>query len=882
MNIGIIQFPGSNCEQETRRAVRAAGMNPVDLYASYHANPELTYDGYIVIGGFSYEDRSRAGVIAAHTPIMKALKKESEAGKPILGICNGAQVLVESGLVPGLKNYPVAMALDSNVRKEDDQMKGTGYYNRWVNICSTKNATSAFVSEKTEQPMYIPIAHAEGRFVVPTELLRQMKSNNLVVFQYCTKNGQIVHSYPTNPNGSLEAIAGIGNARGNVLALMPHPERTANGQSIFDAMRQYIISEKKLPRAQIQYKPTPPELNTEPWPIHNIITRLIITDNHAVTVSQTARKLGIKSDTDRYTLWTFESEEQLESVRRRLIDSSLLHNSNKECIVDKDKLPDTGTFLRIDHMSGNEERTLQAKLTQRKIPITTLKKHTLWHVKNTEDPSTVKKISELAILANPISQQITILTPMNTSPSQSAAPEIHAALDHCLKQTDFVFGKKIQGKVRDRYEFADKIIMITTDRQSAFDRILASVPYKGQVLNLVSQWWFEKTRHIMPNHMISVPHPNVMVVKKCNIFPVEFVMRGYLTGSTSTSAWVNYEKGARILCGANMPDGMMKNQKFPAPIITPTTKGEDHDELISPAEIVARGLMSQKDWDEASGKARELFAFGQKTAFEHGLILVDTKYEMGKDEDGNIVLVDEIHTPDSSRYWIESSYHARFAQGLSPEHIDKEFLRLWFTKHCDPYNDEVLPAAPTTLVAELASRYVTLYQKITGKQFIFKPYNFITQDIQQAVQPYIQENEQAVQQGQQVSAPAEVIILMGSEKDRSHGELIAGPLKASGIKTTIHVGSAHKQAPKVLSMLEENAGKPIIYITIAGRSNALSGFVAGHSKAPVIACPPHKDTDDYMVNIHSTLQMPSNVPVLTILDPANCVLAVQRLLFLYG
>jgi phosphoribosylaminoimidazole-succinocarboxamide synthase len=295
---------------------------------------------------------------------------------------------------------------------------------------------------------------------------------------------------------------------------------------------------------------------------------------------------------------------------------------------------------------------------------------------------------------------------------------INKNLSRCLTDT---FGLNLpggkRGKVRDSYDLGDRILLITTDRQSAFDRVLASVPFKGQVLNQVSAFWFRNTSDIVPNHVISIPDPNATLAIKCDVFPVEFIVRGYLTGSTSTSAWTLYNNGSRNICGNELPDGMVKNQKFPEPIITPTTKSEEHDESITPDGIVSQGLMTAQEWDRASEIAMKLFNRGVEVAAKNGLILVDTKYELGKDNNGNIILVDEIHTPDSSRYWISESYEKRFQRGREPENIDKEFLRLWFRENCDPYNDEVLPEAPDDLVIELSSRYIKLYEMITGREF---------------------------------------------------------------------------------------------------------------------------------------------------------------------
>ena len=296
---------------------------------------------------------------------------------------------------------------------------------------------------------------------------------------------------------------------------------------------------------------------------------------------------------------------------------------------------------------------------------------------------------------------------------------IKAELNNTLTVTSLPGGTKRTGKVRDQYDLGDKVALITTDRQSAFDRILASIPFKGQVLNLTSAWWFEQTKNIIPNHVIDVPDPNVTLAKKCTVFPIEFVVRGYITGSTSTSLWTVYNNGNRKYCGNILPEGLMKNQKLEANMLTPTTKEENHDRPISPGEIVNEGWMTQEDWDYCSAKALDLFAFGQKKAAEHGLILVDTKYEMGRDSEGKIMLIDEIHTPDSSRYWIAETYEERIAMGQEPQNIDKEFLRLWFVDNCDPYNDETLPDAPEELVVELSSRYIYLYETITGNLFPF-------------------------------------------------------------------------------------------------------------------------------------------------------------------
>ncbi len=293
---------------------------------------------------------------------------------------------------------------------------------------------------------------------------------------------------------------------------------------------------------------------------------------------------------------------------------------------------------------------------------------------------------------------------------------IRENLTRCLEATSFLAlpGLK-KGKVRDAYDLGDKLVLVTTDRQSAFDRVLACVPFKGQVLNQVSAFWFEATRDIVANQILGIPDPNVTVAKKCRPFPVEFVVRGYLTGTTDTSAWMLYSRGTRDICGNILPEGMFKNQKLPKPILTPTTKSDEHDRPLSAQEIVEEGLIEEAVWNKLEVIVFGLFQRGAEIAARNGLILVDTKYELGLDENGEVTLIDEVHTPDSSRYWLAQSYEERIAKGLEPENIDKEFLRLWFKDHCDPYHDKDLPKAPDDLVVELSSRYILLYEMITGK-----------------------------------------------------------------------------------------------------------------------------------------------------------------------
>lgn len=276
-----------------------------------------------------------------------------------------------------------------------------------------------------------------------------------------------------------------------------------------------------------------------------------------------------------------------------------------------------------------------------------------------------------------------------------------------------------QGKVRDSYDLPDgRRIMIATDRQSAFDKVLAAVPYKGQVLNQTARFWFEKTADLCPNHVISFPDPNVVVAKRLSMLPVEMVVRDYITGSTETSIWPMYARGERVLYGIRFPEGLKKNQKLPETILTPTTKAEqgEHDAPVTAKEIVDRGLLSEAQWDELARVSLALFTRGREIAARNGLILVDTKYEFGVDERGRITLADEVHTPDSSRYWHASSYAERLAAGKEPESLDKEFLRLWIAARCDPYRQPI-PEIPAETLVEFSEKYIRLYEVVTGQPF---------------------------------------------------------------------------------------------------------------------------------------------------------------------
>ncbi len=275
------------------------------------------------------------------------------------------------------------------------------------------------------------------------------------------------------------------------------------------------------------------------------------------------------------------------------------------------------------------------------------------------------------------------------------------------------------GKVRDCYDLPDGTrLMVSSDRISAFDRILAVIPWKGQVLTQLARYWFDRTADIAANHVIGYPDPNVVHGRKLTILPVEIVVRGYLAGSTSTSILTQYRAGLREMYGHRLPDGLRDNQALPMPIITPTSKAFDgaHDEPLTAAGILNVGLLTKAQWDEVSAKAHALFDRGQKLAAERSLILVDTKYEFGADADGSIFLADEIHTPDSSRYWIASGYDAAFATGTRPPSFDKDVIRSWVVDRCDPYHDAI-PEIPEDMIAKTAQVYISAYEAITGEAF---------------------------------------------------------------------------------------------------------------------------------------------------------------------
>ncbi|MEZ4767664.1 MAG: phosphoribosylaminoimidazolesuccinocarboxamide synthase [Caldilineales bacterium] len=297
--------------------------------------------------------------------------------------------------------------------------------------------------------------------------------------------------------------------------------------------------------------------------------------------------------------------------------------------------------------------------------------------------------------------------------------EIIAAIPHALLRADVPgLGPRSEGKVRDIYVQGDRRILITTDRVSAFDSVLGAIPFKGQVLNQLAAWWFEQVGDIVANHVIDVPDPNVTIAREAGALPVEVIVRGYITGVTSTSLWTLYNAGVERPYGLDLPAGLQKNDPLPEPVITPTTKatGGAHDERLTSAEVVERGLVEPALWAEIQQAALAVFKRGQQIARRAGLILVDTKYEFGL-IDGKPALIDEVHTPDSSRFWVADSYEATRATDQEPENFDKEFLRLWFVGQ-GYRGDGPAPAMPPEFIAQVAARYIAAYERLTGQAFV--------------------------------------------------------------------------------------------------------------------------------------------------------------------
>ena len=420
--------------------------------------------------------------------------------------------------------------------------------------------------------------------------------------------------------------------------------------------------------------------------------------------------------------------------------------------------------------------------------------------------------------------------------------------------------KDYVGKVRSVTDIGyNYLLMTASNRLSAFDKHICDIPNKGSVLNHMSTWWFKNTSHIIDNHHI-YSNQKYMVVKKCRPIKLEFVIRGYMTGSTNTSIWPMYKNGDRKMYGIFFRDGYKKNEKLDQNIITPTTKGI-HDVPITRHEILEQNYLTIEQYDFIESKAHELFSYGQMVAKSKGLLLVDTKYEFGFYND-KIILIDEVHTCDSSRYWNLDSYEKRISEGLEPEKLDKDCIRDYVKKNCDPYNYPI-PEIPYELVEKVTNVYQNYYN-------IFELENYDNNELIDS--KYILNNLKNIVENK-------VIIISGSVSDKSFCEKIQSNLNDKNIFSVIYHCSAHKNTKGVLNILSkyEVSTQNIIYVTVAGMSNALSGVVSCNTRFPVIGCPPFKDNIDLMTNINSTLQCPSNVPVMTILSPLNVSVAISKI-----
>ena len=412
INIGVVQFPGSNTERETFLAIQRANMNPVEILWNSDLGSIQDCDGYIITGGFSYEDRSRAGVIASLEPIIDILRTESRKGKPIFGICNGAQILVESGLVPGSQNNKTSIALADNKRLKNGSIIGTGYYNTWSNLkLSVPNKSNAFTRHLPEEEIInIPFAHAEGRFIIPGKLLEEMKKNHQTVFRYCDTNGGISEEFPTNPNGSVYNLAAVSNNYGNILAMMPHPERTELGDKLFSSMKEYIEKSVPINEKKISYKLNEKKIvNYKPNEKSNIwIVDLIITDNEAITVQNALQQKGINVEISKQTHWEITCSKNSTTILEQIDDSGELYNSNKEYLSDLPKKKETISVL----IRQKEDVHCQKKfdsLTQRFqiSDLLQLKRGVVWNItiKNANFNSIFNNILDTNILYNPLSHE---------------------------------------------------------------------------------------------------------------------------------------------------------------------------------------------------------------------------------------------------------------------------------------------------------------------------------------------------------------------------------------------------------------------------------------------------------------------------------------------
>lgn len=415
------------------------------------------------------------------------------------------------------------------------------------------------------------------------------------------------------------------------------------------------------------------------------------------------------------------------------------------------------------------------------------------------------------------------------------------------------------GKVREIYDQENSLTLIASDRVSVFDCILKEpIEDKGKILTMLSHFWFEKTKDIIANHLIAHPDPNVLVVKKCQPLLVEVIVRGYLAGSLAR----DYQAGKRSKCGVSLPEGLKLNSPLPTPIVTPTTKSvEGHDEDITKEELIKQGIVSEKLWKQIESTALQLYRRGQEIVGQKGLILVDTKYEFGLDAANQLTLIDEIHTPDSSRFWFKQDYDAK-----EVKYPDKELIREWMRGHGFT-GSGTIPPFPKEMQQTARDSYRNVYRLITGQSL---------PDEEELVSKRLLTN---LKKANMIKGKF-ALLISGSEKDQPHVSKIIEVLEGHSIPCKSYVNSAHKNPAKTLELINQYnlSIEPLVCITVAGKSNALSAVMAASLKWPVIACPPFKDYSDYLTNIHSSLQLPSQVPSMTVIDPHNAALAADRIL----
>ena len=410
--IAIIQFPGSNTERETILACQRNGLDPVEFLWNEPLELLKKFQGYIIVGGFSYQDRSRAGIIAALDPVIDQIKIQAGQGKPVLGICNGAQILVESGLVPGLENSQIGISLSENKRVKDGQVVGIGYFNTWVYLKTSFNSGQCAFTRtlKPEEVINVPIAHGEGRFLLEDSLLDSLISNNQIPFRYSTSKGETLEDYPTNPNGSIYNIAAVCNQDGNVMAIMPHPERTGFGDEIFKSMKDFINNGSVFKRTLLSKARKNTEINSykRKKECHELVIDMVITDNEALSVENTLNQLGHDVSISRKSHWEIHLKKKTPQAIILIEKSGEIYNPNKEFISKINIQKNTVTFLirqKEDMIGRSKKESLKNRF---KIgEILNIKHGVLWKIKvNSGDvESTTNKILQSNILYNPLSYE---------------------------------------------------------------------------------------------------------------------------------------------------------------------------------------------------------------------------------------------------------------------------------------------------------------------------------------------------------------------------------------------------------------------------------------------------------------------------------------------